>query len=327
MDDYFDAVRAQLRAACEAQAHGRARSRLRWVRVRPGHPMLAASALVAVAVFVVALAGLSARSPTPAPGNGATPTAPNATVQQVAAVLRGVPQSGTILGDKRAPITITVFGDLPCSACRYLTLGSTFGRLVAHEVRSGSVKLDYRSVCPAPCAAQHKALFDTPQAAAYAAGQQDRFWDYLLLFDSLPELQSASTSDLRALAVGVGLNVGRWQHDRHGAAVAAQLRADRSVAGADHVSAIPELIVAGPTARVSLNGTASYHQVQQAIANTRPLQATAPNAIIDNCLAHGRLTHPYTKAQLRHALAVIPASVKQYTNCVSVIDHALPRGP
>jgi protein-disulfide isomerase len=327
MDDYFDAVRAQLSAACEAQAHGPERSRLRWAGFRPAHLMLAASALVAVAVFVVALGGLSARKPTPAPGNGATATAPSPSVEQVVAVLRGVPQSGTILGDKRAPITITVFGDLPCSACRDIMLGSAFRRLVAHDVRSGSVKLEFRSLCPAPCAAEQRARFDTQQAAAYAAGQQDRFCDYRLLFDSLPALQSASTSDLRALAVGVGLNVGRWQHDRQSHAIAAQLRADRLVAGSAHVGAIPEMIVAGPNERVSLNGAVSYRQVEHAVANARPLRATRPNAIIKDCLAHGRLTRRYTKGQLRHALAVLPASVKQYTNCVSVIDHALPRGP
>ncbi len=324
MGDYFDSVRAQLSAACEVQAHGRARSRLRWARLRPAHVMLATSALVAVAVFVVALGGLSARGPAPAPGNG-TAIAPNVSVEQAVAILEGVPQSGTILGDPRAPITVTLFADLRCSACRDFMLSRAFRRLVAHEVRSGAVKLDYRSLCPAPCAAEQKTLFDTQQAAAYAAGRQNRFWDYLLVFDSLPGLER--TGDLRALAVGEGLNVGRWQHDRHGAAVAAQLRTDRALAGGAGVRAIPELIVAGPNAHVSLNGAVSYRQVKQAIAYARPLRATAPNAIITDCEAHGRLTHPFTKAQLRHALAVVPPPVKRYTNCVSVIDHALHSAP
>jgi hypothetical protein len=49
----------------------------------------------------------------------------------------------------------------------------------------------------------------------------------------------------------------------------------------------------------------------------------AGNAIINDCQSHGRLTHPYTVAQLRHALAVMPATVKQYTSCFDVIQGAL----
>jgi hypothetical protein len=50
---------------------------------------------------------------------------------------------------------------------------------------------------------------------------------------------------------------------------------------------------------------------------------SAGNAIVKACLSTGRLTRHYTKAQLRAALASIPASVKQYTNCPNVIGHAL----
>ncbi len=49
----------------------------------------------------------------------------------------------------------------------------------------------------------------------------------------------------------------------------------------------------------------------------------AGNAIINDCQSHGRLTHPYTVGQLRHALAVMPATVKQYTSCFDVIQGAL----
>lgn len=46
-------------------------------------------------------------------------------------------------------------------------------------------------------------------------------------------------------------------------------------------------------------------------------------SIIDDCVAHGRLTHSYTKSQLRDALSVMPADVMQYTNCSNVIRLAL----
>jgi hypothetical protein len=49
----------------------------------------------------------------------------------------------------------------------------------------------------------------------------------------------------------------------------------------------------------------------------------AGNAIINDCQSHGALTHPDTVAELRHALAVMPATVKQYTNCYDVIQAAI----
>jgi hypothetical protein len=49
----------------------------------------------------------------------------------------------------------------------------------------------------------------------------------------------------------------------------------------------------------------------------------AGNAIINDCQSNGQLTHPYTVKRLRHALAVMPATVKQYTSCFDVVQSAL----
>ena len=54
--------------------------------------------------------------------------------------------------------------------------------------------------------------------------------------------------------------------------------------------------------------------------------AAAGNAVINNCESNGQLTHQYTHQELAHALAVMPASVKQYTNCYDVIQQALVKG-
>ena len=47
------------------------------------------------------------------------------------------------------------------------------------------------------------------------------------------------------------------------------------------------------------------------------------NAIINDCQTTGRLSHSYTLQELRHALAVMPASVKQYTSCYDVISQGV----
>jgi hypothetical protein len=60
------------------------------------------------------------------------------------------------------------------------------------------------------------------------------------------------------------------------------------------------------------------------IGATPAAAATAAgNPIINDCEANGQLTHTYTLSQLQHALAGMPASVKQYTNCYDVIQKAL----
>jgi predicted PurR-regulated permease PerM len=51
--------------------------------------------------------------------------------------------------------------------------------------------------------------------------------------------------------------------------------------------------------------------------------AQAGNPVVNDCFAHGKLTQQYTKAELRQALAKMSSSVKQYSNCESVIQAAL----
>ncbi|HEY6524793.1 MAG TPA: hypothetical protein VIY10_13535 [Solirubrobacteraceae bacterium] len=50
---------------------------------------------------------------------------------------------------------------------------------------------------------------------------------------------------------------------------------------------------------------------------------TVGNAVLADCNSHGLLTHNYTLGQLRHALAIMPASFKEYGNCQDVIQAAI----
>lgn len=50
---------------------------------------------------------------------------------------------------------------------------------------------------------------------------------------------------------------------------------------------------------------------------------TAGNPVLQDCNAHGVITHNFTLAQLRHALAIMPASYKEYGNCLDAIQSAL----
>ncbi len=51
--------------------------------------------------------------------------------------------------------------------------------------------------------------------------------------------------------------------------------------------------------------------------------ASAAQSPVADCNANARLTTHYTAAQLRNALATMPADVKEYTDCYDVIQRAL----
>jgi len=72
------------------------------------------------------------------------------TYRQVEGLLAGVPQSGVRLGDRGAAVTMTYVGDLECPYCRAFTL-NVLGKFIPRFVRTGEVKVVYRSLCTASC--------------------------------------------------------------------------------------------------------------------------------------------------------------------------------
>ncbi len=66
------------------------------------------------------------------------------TVASVQNLLNGIPQSGATLGNTKAPVTLTYYGDLQCPICRDFTL-SSFPELVSKDVRDGKVKVVYKA--------------------------------------------------------------------------------------------------------------------------------------------------------------------------------------
>ncbi len=171
-----------------------------------------------------------------------------------------------------------------------------------------------------------KSMFDAQQIAAYAAGEQHRFWDYALLF--LAEQRAGSGYATSAYLEGLArqlpaLNLTRWQTMRGTPALLARVRSDATIAHTDRVIATPTLVVAGANAHVTLVGDATYRQVVSAIDRVRRVPAVAGNAVVKECLLTGHVSRHYAKAQLRGALKSMSGSVKQYTNCQNVISRAL----
>ena len=54
-----------------------------------------------------------------------------------------------------------------------------------------------------------------------------------------------------------------------------------------------------------------------------PAGAAGLPAPVADCSTHGKLTQHYSASQLQAAINAMPVDVKEYTNCPTVLNHAL----
>lgn len=251
----------QARARRIAAEHARAQQQHRTQRLQLiGGVVLVALAVVAVAIAISARGGSS--------GSGLqTGTKAAGTVSAVSQLLSGTTQSGAVLGNPKAPVTMTYYGDLECPVCSDFTLSGGFPQLVANDVKAGRVKVVYRSFQTATPDPQ---TFDTQQAAALAAGEQNRFWNFVELFYREQGQEGSgyvTSSYLLGLAKQVpGLNLSQWQSSRSASSLAAQVRAEGQTGKSIGVNATPAFVFQGPKGTTTPTaGVLSYSDLESAI--------------------------------------------------------------
>lgn len=135
--------------------------------------------LAVVALLVAAVVGFGAFQRDPAE-QGSTTTVAGHTIRgasETAALLRGLPQHGTTLGDPRAPVTILLVSDLKCPHCQRHAL-TTQRELVDRLVRSRRARLTLQLVNQRDAA---RATSDGERArrAAYSLVGSNRFWSFV----------------------------------------------------------------------------------------------------------------------------------------------------
>ena len=226
--------------------------------------MLGGVVLAAIAVVAVAIAISSNNTTASGIKKGTQATKVSNQVEQL---LSGIPQSGTVLGNPNAKVTMTYYGDLQCPVCQDFTLKGGFPQLVANEVRSGKVKVDYKSF---ETATRDASVFQNQQVAALAAGQQSKFWNYAELFYRQQGAEGSgyvTENFLNTLASQIpGLNINAWKSARNDSALVKQVSTDGQAGNAAGVQGTPTLIFEGPKGKTqSPNAVASYSQLQQAI--------------------------------------------------------------
>lgn len=125
--------------------------------------------------------------------------------------LTGLPQSGTVIGNPKAAKTLLMYGDLQCPVCKEYS-ESVIPQLIAGPVRSGQLKIEFRPWTVISSQSNPAA------AAAFAAGEQGRFWNFTELFyrNQGEEGSGYVTDDfMTAIAKGAGVpNIAKWNADR-----------------------------------------------------------------------------------------------------------------
>jgi protein-disulfide isomerase len=160
--------------------------------------------VIAAILVATAIVGLGA-------GNGSSRKQVD---QEVTALLTGIPQRGPTLGSPDAPVTLQMFADLECPTVKRF-VESYLRSFVSNWVRSGTVKLEYRSL--KTDTVNERTFFDQEEAAL-AAGRQNRLWNFALTFvrqQGERYIEYATDAFLAHIASQVpDLNMRRWNRDR-----------------------------------------------------------------------------------------------------------------
>jgi protein-disulfide isomerase len=253
----------EARARRLAEEQARAERHRRQQRVRMIGGVVIGAVVVVVALILISSGGGKK-------GGIQTGTKANATVTAVNSLLAGIPQSGATLGNPKAPVTMTYYGDLKCPVCQAFTLDGGFPQLVANDVRSGKVKVVYSAFCTATCSGPAPSEFPTQQVAALAAGKQDKFWQFAELFYRQQESEEnayVTEPFLQGIAKQIaGLNLTQWQTARNDASLTNQVTSEQNAAKTIGVSGTPTLVFKGPKGQTAASAAVpSYAQLQQAI--------------------------------------------------------------
>jgi hypothetical protein len=151
---------ADPRAAQAAKRSGHANSRVLWFLA------LLTGLVLAVAVLGAVLVA------------GANTGQDGRIHRQVGALLAGIPQEGQTLGARTAPVTMQVFAELedPSSAGWFL---SFLPAIIGEFVRTDRLRIEYHSFKTNTIESE---TFVKQQAAALAAGEQDKLWNFAYTF-------------------------------------------------------------------------------------------------------------------------------------------------
>ena len=213
---------------------------------------IAVAAVVAVALIagsVVLTRGGSSNDATSATtGSGGSVAAP-------VALVAGIPQSGTTLGNPKATTKMLVYEDLQCPYCKKFSDEGALPAIIDEYVKPGRLKLDWRGLA-----------FLGPDSTkaleiSLAAGKQNRLWEVIGLFY---EKQGAENSGWvtdqvvdDVLASVPGLDAAKVKADAKSPEVQNEIRAIQDEAKINSVGGTPSFYI--------VKGVNQPYQIQVAL--------------------------------------------------------------
>jgi protein-disulfide isomerase len=235
--------------------------RQRMVQLGFGGVLLAA--IIVVVLLVVSQSGGGGSTSSSGGGSGGSGgSASNASdVALVKKQLAGIQQNGNVLGDPKAKTTIVEFGDPQCPVCKAFSEQVSPG-LISGPVRAGTAKYEFQPwliIGPQ----------STPAAkAAFAAGEQGRFWNYIELF--YRNQGYVTNAFLTSIAKGAGVpDISKWNSDRQSSKYDAQLASIKRQATQMGFQGTPTVYVQGPGGKKVLPGVPTASQVEVALKSVQ----------------------------------------------------------
>jgi protein-disulfide isomerase len=209
-----------------------------------------ASAAAFLAVVVVAVLIVISQSQGGGDGGDASDVAGAAEIERQ---LAGIPQSGMVLGEPGAKVTLVEFGDLQCPVCKGFA-EEILPPLIETQVRSGEARIEFRNFT---IIGQESI---PAGAAAVAAGEQGRGWNFVELFYRNQGREASgyvTDSFLTAVAEAAGVpDIAEWQRARKGDAAIGTVEKTTAEAERLGIGGTPTFAVDGPgTSGLEVIGT------------------------------------------------------------------------
>jgi protein-disulfide isomerase len=173
-------------------------------------------------------------------------------VREINRKLAGIPQSGMLLGDPKAPVTLIEFGDLKCPVCASFS-EEIIPAVIDSKVRPGAARIEFRNFT----------IIDDQSgpagAAALAAGEQGRGWNFLEIFYRNQGLETAPYAGdefLAAVARAAGVpDIERWNRERKSARLSGEVEVTSEEAQQVGFTGTPSFAVEGPNGKLEPLGT------------------------------------------------------------------------
>jgi protein-disulfide isomerase len=239
-DDEGDLTRKQRREQARAQRKALEESEAASAKRRTRLTQLGIIGAIVVVIVVVIVVATSGGSKSGLP---TSKHEENSTVAEVSKLVGGIPQSGNALGSPTAPVTLQYFGDLECPICKEFTLGA-LPPVIGKLVRSGKLRIEYHSL---ETATREPEVFKDQQVAAYAAGKQNKAWNYIETFyHEQGEEDSGYVTEqyLDGIASQVpGLDVAKWHEDRGDPNLSNEVETDKQAANNEGFTGTPSFLI------------------------------------------------------------------------------------